>query len=146
MDLTIVIVSFRSGDILHRCIKSIDKKCSIIIIENSINDKLKFELERKYANVKCIIPKENLGYGGGNNLGLSKVKTNFALILNPDVILEENSIKNFFISAYKVSNFGIIAPVSEKEKDDARQGKFAIEDIVKATKKVLPDIWIDEPK
>ena len=118
MDLTIVIVSFRSGDILHRCIKSIDKKYSIIIIENSINDKLKFELERKYANVECIIPKENLGYGGGNNLGLSKVKTNYALILNPDVILENNSIENFFISANKVSNFGIIAPVSEQEKYD----------------------------
>ena len=118
MDLTIVIVSFRSGDILHRCIKSIDKKYSIIIIENSINDKLKFELERKYSNVKCIIPKENLGYGGGNNLALSKVKTNYALILNPDVILENNSIENFFISANKVSNFGIIAPVSEQEKYD----------------------------
>ena len=81
MDLTIVIVSFRSGDILHRCIKSIDKKYSIIIIENSINDKLKFELERKYSNVECIIPKENLGYGGGNNLALSKVKTNYACLL-----------------------------------------------------------------
>ena len=118
MDLTIVIVSFRSGDILHRCIKSIDKKYSIIIIENSINDKLKFELERKYSNVECIIPKENLGYGGGNNLALSKVKTNYALILNPDVILEDKSIENFFISANKVSNFGIIAPISRQEKYD----------------------------
>ncbi len=118
MDLTIVIVSFKSGDILHRCIKSIDKKYSIIIIENSINNKLKFELERKYPNVKCIIPTENLGYGGGNNLALSKVETNYALILNPDVILEDSSIENFFISANKVSNFGIIAPVSEQEKYD----------------------------
>ena len=118
MDLTIVIVSFRSGDILHRCIKSIDKKYSIIIIENSIDDKLKFELERKYSNVECIIPKENLGYGGGNNLALSKVKTNYALILNPDVILDDKSIENFFISANKVSNFGIIAPISEQEKYD----------------------------
>ena len=116
MDLTILIVSFRSGDILHKCIQSIDKKYSIIIIENSINDKLKLELERKYPNVECIIPKENLGYGGGNNLGLSRVKTNYVLILNPDVILEDNSIENFFISANKVSNFGIIAPVSEQEK------------------------------
>ena len=118
MDLTIVIVSFRSGDILHRCIKSIDKKYSIIVIENSIDDKLKFELERKYSNVECIIPKENLGYGGGNNLALSKVKTNYALILNPDVILDDKSIENFFISANKVSNFGIIAPISRQEKYD----------------------------
>ena len=46
MDLTIVIVSFKSGDILHRCIKSIDKKYPIIIVENSQNIKLKEELEK----------------------------------------------------------------------------------------------------
>ena len=46
MDLTIVIVSFKSGDILHRCIKSIDKKYPIIIVENSQNINLKEELEK----------------------------------------------------------------------------------------------------
>ena len=118
MDLTIVIVSFKSEDILHRCIKSIDKKYPIIVVENSIDNKLKLELEQKYQNVNCILPKENLGYGGGNNLALSKVTTNFALILNPDVILEENSIENFFITVSKVPNFGIIAPISANERYD----------------------------
>ena len=118
MDLTIVIVSFKSEDILHRCIKSIDKKYPIIVVENSIDKKLKLELEQKYQNVNCILPKENLGYGGGNNLGLSKVKTNYTLILNPDVILMENSIENFFITVNKFPNFGIIAPISANEKYD----------------------------
>ena len=81
-------------------------------------EKLKLELEQKYQNVNCILPKENLGYGGGNNLGLSKVKTNYTLILNPDVILMENSIENFFITVNKFPNFGIIAPISSNEKYD----------------------------
>ena len=118
MDITIVIVSFKSEDILHRCIKSIDKKYPIIVVENSIDKKLKLELEQKYQNVNCILPKENLGYGGGNNLGLSKVKTNYTLILNPDVILMENSIENFFITVSKFPNFGIIAPISANERYD----------------------------
>ena len=118
MDITIVIVSFKSEDILHRCIKSIDKKHPIIVVENSIDKKLKLELEQKYQNVNCILPKENLGYGGGNNLGLSKVKTNYTLILNPDVILMENSIENFFITVNKFPNFGIIAPISANERYD----------------------------
>ena len=118
MDLTIVIVSFKSEDILHRCIKSIDKKYPIIVVENSIDNKLKLDLEHKYQNVNCILPKENLGYGGGNNLALSKVTTNFALILNPDVILMENSIENFFTTVNKFPNFGIIAPISANERYD----------------------------
>ena len=34
--------------------------------------------------------RENLGYGVGNNLGLKKVKTDYALILNPDTICDDN--------------------------------------------------------
>ena len=36
MDLTIVIVSFKSGEILNRCIDSIANKYPIIVVENSI--------------------------------------------------------------------------------------------------------------
>ena len=46
MDLTIVIVSFKSGEVLDRCIKSIDSKYQIIIVENSLDHKLKIKLEK----------------------------------------------------------------------------------------------------
>ena len=58
---------------------------------------------------------ENLGYGAGNNLGLSKVLTNYALIVNPDVTLESDTINNFFLTIKNVQNFGIIAPISKDE-------------------------------
>ena len=110
MNLTIVIVSFNSGDILHRCIKSIDKKYPIIIVENSRNNKLKFELEKIYPNVNCILPKENLGYGAGNNLGIKQAKSKYVLILNPDTILYEDTISNLLIQAEIIKDFSIIGP------------------------------------
>ena len=58
---------------------------------------------------------ENLGYGAGNNLGLSKVLTNYALIVNPDVTLEKDTIDNFFLTINDIKNFGIIAPISKDE-------------------------------
>ena len=115
MDLTIVIVSFKSRDTIHKCIKSIDNNCPILVIENSIDNSLKLELEEKYKNVNCILPKDNLGYGGGNNLALSKVKTKYAFIINPDVVLNQDTIKNFFKSVNKFPDFGIIAPISLSE-------------------------------
>ena len=39
----------------------------------------------------------NLGYGGGNNYGLQKVNTNYALILNPDLICEKDYFENLKI-------------------------------------------------
>ena len=43
---------------------------AIIVVENSKDIKLKERLENKYQNVDVIIPEENLGNGGGINVGL----------------------------------------------------------------------------
>ncbi|RPG98226.1 MAG: glycosyltransferase family 2 protein [Candidatus Pelagibacter sp. TMED239] len=110
MDLTIVIVSFQSGEILHRCLKSINNKYPVIIIENSINYNLKVELENKYQNLKCILPDENLGYGAGNNLGIKQAKTKYVLILNPDTILNDKTIPNLLLQANIHKDFAIMGP------------------------------------
>ena len=72
--LTIVFNSYYSKKNLYRVLKSL-KKYPIIIIENSLDADLKSELEKKYKNVKVVIPKENLGLAKGYNLGIKKAKT-----------------------------------------------------------------------
>ena len=95
-NITFVIVSFRSSHIIEKCIKSINPKIKIIVVENSSNIQVKDYLENKFLNVQVIIAKKNLGYGKGNNLGISNVDTQYAFILNPDAILEENSLEKFY--------------------------------------------------
>ncbi len=122
MDLTIIIVSFKSGEILDRCLDSIDDKYPVIIVENSLNKDLKNHVEKKYKNVECILPSENLGYGAANNVGINKAKTKYLLILNPDTILQNNTLDELLISAKKIKNFAILGPkiiegdkINEKE-------------------------------
>ena len=133
MDLTIVIVSFKSGDILHRCIKSIDKKYPIIIVENSQNIKLKEELENKYSNVECILPEKNLGYGAGNNLGIKNSKTKYVLTLNPDTILYENTISKLLEQANIIEDFALLGPkvVSETENLSNTESKIKAVNYIK---------------
>ena len=110
-NITFVIVSFMSGHIIEKCIKSIKPDIKIIIIENSDNIYIKNYLENKFSNVKVIIAKENLGYGKGNNLGISKVNTQYAFILNPDVILEENCLTELYRAQLILKDdFSILAP------------------------------------
>ena len=111
-NLTIVIVTFKSEEVIHQCIQSIDSEIKIIIIENSNNIQFKEELENKYVNVSCLLTSKNLGMGAGNNIGIKKAKTDFVLILNPDVILETSTINELINAAQKNSNFAIIAPTS----------------------------------
>ena len=114
-DITVIITSFHSGEKIFNCIESINKDVKIIVVENSNDQELQEKIQSKYKNVDCILSEENLGYGAGNNLGLSKVLTNYALIVNPDVTLESDTINNFFLTIKNVQNFGIIAPISKDE-------------------------------
>ena len=116
-DITVVITTFRSEIKIISCLESINSELQVIIIENSNNIKFKQNIENKFKNVKCILSGENLGYAKGNNLGLSKVKTKYALIINPDAVLEKNAINNFLITANKNLNFAIISPLIQEEKD-----------------------------
>ena len=110
-NITFVIVSFKSGHIIEKCIRSINSSIKIIVVENSDNTEVKNYLENKFLNVEVIIAKENLGYGRGNNLGLSKVNTQYAFILNPDAALEENSLKELYKAKLILNDdFAILAP------------------------------------
>ena len=117
-DITAVITSFRSENKILNCIKSLGKDIKIIVIENSNNTQLKEKLEKDYSNLKCILSNENLGYAKGNNLGLSFVKTKFALIINPDAAVNEDTINNFLSTAKLKSDFAIIAPYIQEEKNN----------------------------
>ena len=110
-NLSVVIVSFFSQEVIHECIKSISNEVKIIVVENSGNKELKSVLEKNYRNVSCILSPINLGMGAGNNLGLSHIKTDFAFILNPDVVLEKNAIEEIIVASNNLDNFGLLAPL-----------------------------------
>ncbi len=114
-EITVIINTFKSEDKIYNCLNSIPQQTFIIVIENSNNTNFKKSLESKYSNVTCILAGENLGYAKGNNLGLSKVKSRYALILNPDTLLEKNTLSNFLSSAEKIKDFSILGPAKQEE-------------------------------
>jgi len=111
-NLSIIIVTYKSEMVIHDCIESIEKDVKIIVVENSDNSQFKEELENKYENVSCVLTSKNLGMGAGNNIGIKKAKTDFVLILNPDVVLEESTINELIVASRKITNFAILAPIS----------------------------------
>jgi len=113
-NLSVIIVSYKSEHVIENCINSIDNEIEIIVIDNSSDQQLKEKIETKYNNVKYILSKENLGMGAGNNLGIKNVNKDYVLILNPDVILEKSSIDEMIQSSKEIDNFGVIAPLSDK--------------------------------
>ena len=120
-NLSVVIVTLKSENVVHDCIKSINVDVPIIVVEHSNDHNFKSKLEQKYKNLKCILSKSNLGMGSGNNIGIQIAKTEYVLILNPDVVLDQDTIKELFLASEKLSDFAILAP---QEKNFNNFGKF----------------------
>lgn len=111
MDLSIVIVNYKSKEKTRVCLESIFKSDleninhEIILVENDSGDDLS-DLNFKFTNFKIIKSEKNLGMGGGNNLGIKQARGEFILILNPDTELKNNSIKVLF--DYLKNNLDVI--------------------------------------
>ncbi len=114
-NLTLVIVTFKSQHIIDQCIQSIDSNIKIIVVENSKDKNFKNYLEKKYNNVSCVLSNDNIGMGAGNNIGIKHAKSDFVLILNPDVILFKDTIDNLINEAKQLRNFAIISSISDNK-------------------------------
>jgi|TARA_B100001540_G_scaffold307841_1_gene321655 N-acetylglucosaminyl-diphospho-decaprenol L-rhamnosyltransferase len=149
-DLTIIITTFKSDEKINSCLNSINKKVKVIIIENSGSQRLKKIIENKYSNVEYIVSKENLGYAKANNLGLKSVKTKFALVLNPDTILNTNALEEFFKTASNNPDFFLIGPGTNQSEFSNKEKKLTEVKNIKGfaiffnMKKFKENIFFDE--
>jgi hypothetical protein len=107
-DITLIIVCFNSYKLIQKNLSEISK-FKTIIVDNSKSDEIR-SLVQEVKNIKYIKTKKNLGYGKGNNLGISESKTPFILILNPDILVESASIEILYKSYFSYKNIGILAP------------------------------------
>ena len=120
-DLTIVFVSFFSKNIIEKPINQIPNDIPIIVVENSQDIELKNILEKKFKNVKVIIPHVNTGNGGGANIALRQVNSKYVLYLDVDVELNKDTLTTLYFHANKLKDFSILGPsidgLNYKKKD-----------------------------
>ena len=137
-NLTIIIVTIKSQNIIDGCLKSIDPDIKKIIVENSSNHEFTNYLKEKYKNIECYLTGKNLGMGSGNNFGIEKSKTRYVMILNPDTILKPNTLNQIF-EISKNLEFAILSPLSDnkdypnykvqKELTNKKKGLFEVDQI-----------------
>ena len=116
-DVTFLIVTFKSGESIRRCVDLIPKKYPILVIENSADNFFKSDLEKKYNNVKCILAGENAGFGKASNIGLNLVKSKYAFLINPDTLLTSNTIEQLIHYSQEINDFALLSPVMEDPED-----------------------------
>lgn len=85
----------------------------IIIVDNaSLKDEIT-QIQAKYKNIHCIKSDLNLGFAGGNNLGIMQAKGKYVLLLNNDTYINDDSLLS--LAEFLDSNT-IVGAVSPKIK------------------------------
>ena len=110
MNTSFVIISFKSFHLIEKIIENIPEENEIIIIENSLDNNLKDKIEKMYSNVKVIIPKKNLGYGGGLNLGVLNSKNKKVMCMVADISLKKECIIEILNILNTFNDFSILTP------------------------------------
>lgn len=71
----IIIVNWNQKELTDECLKSLSKvnygSYKIVLVDNGSEDGSGEYLRKVHPEVKCIMNKENLGFSGGNNVGIN---------------------------------------------------------------------------
>ena len=118
-DLTISLVSYKSEEQIKKLVSVLDNNISIIVVDNSHNLEFKKFLEDNHKNIRILLPKKNLGFGGGLNLAIKESTTEYVMHLDCDVKISNQDIEKLITKAQSVLNFGVITPkLSDQKYED----------------------------
>ncbi len=97
MTLSVVIVNYNVCDLLLACIESLALAMDgldgeIIVVDNASTDGAVAAIREHFPHVQVIALDRNLGFGAANNIGIDVAKGEYILILNPDTIVQEDTI------------------------------------------------------
>ena len=83
----------------------------VILVDNASSEDPSAEIREKYPEVKLIISEENLGFAGGNNLGVKASKGDYLFFINNDTELTTDLIEGLLKSFEEVENLGCVSPL-----------------------------------
>jgi len=96
MDLSIIIVNYNVRQFLENALTSIQRAMAglegeIFVVDNASDDGSAEMVRTKFAGVRLIENRENLGFARANNIALREARGRFLLLINPDTIVQEDT-------------------------------------------------------
>jgi len=113
-----IVLNYRSPQMTVECVQSllrqsIADQSEVIVIDNHSQDDSIGVLRNRLSgmpSVRIVETSDNIGYGKGNNAGVSFAKGEFILITNPDNELEPDGLEKMIHTMQADDSIGILAP------------------------------------
>ncbi len=115
--VVIVILNWNRASDTIECVDSIQNLAypnfEIVVVDNASTDGSVVALEKKFPELKIIRNSRNLGYTGGNNIGIRYALDHVAdhvLLLNNDTIVDKDLVHDLVSAMQRQPQAGIVSP------------------------------------
>lgn len=113
MDLSIIIINWKSAAFTLACVRSVRQftlgiQYEIIVVDNASYDGCDALLSAEFPEVRYIQSKDNLGFSRANNLGASQATGDFLLFLNPDTEVFDGAVPAMIESLRSLPGGGLL--------------------------------------
>jgi GT2 family glycosyltransferase len=113
IQVSVIIVNYNVRYFIEQAIVSVKKaakhlQIEIIVVDNNSSDTSVEMIKHKFPDVQLIVNKENVGFGRANNQGIQIAKGEYILLLNPDTVLQENTLETCINFIEKTSGCGAL--------------------------------------
>jgi len=134
MDLSIIIINYKTKQVTADCLASISKSKDklnkeVVVVDNGSADGSIDYLKKRFPWVKFYDSGGNLGFAGGNNFGFRRSSGKYIWLLNSDTILKSNTIDTLMKMAVKQNSSIASCRLLNSDGSVQPQGGY------------LPDLW-----
>jgi GT2 family glycosyltransferase len=114
-DVSVVIVNWNAGATLPACLGALSASDGghphqVIVVDNASTDSSQSGLDSAYPSVLVIENASNVGFARAVNQGLRAARGHFAVVLNPDVILQPSALPRLMEFMTSHPNVGVAGP------------------------------------
>lgn len=114
-ELSIIVVNWNGGELLRRCLASIQEfppstSYEVVVVDNDSKDGSREWLESLGDNIRLIKNPENLGFGKANNIAFKATSEPFLFLLNSDAEVKANAIDTLLATLKSETDIGVVGP------------------------------------
>lgn len=127
--VSVVVVSYNQWHLTRRCLESLEAACDgapmeVIVVDNASRDETPQGLlawcseapERR----QVILNADNLGFGGGVNVGMARASGDYLVVLNNDTIVGNGWMRGLRRHFERDPSLGVICPVTNNIGNEAQ--------------------------
>jgi len=112
--VSIVILNWNGKKHLEKCLLSIKKvsysPLEVIVVDNASSDGSSEMVKKDFPEALLVVNKKNLGYSGGNNIGIRKSTGDYIFILNNDTEVSKDFLDPLVLAFEKDTTLGCVQP------------------------------------